>query len=180
MTNHDTSDYDLDWSGVPMETVQQILHQGEMYLSSQLQAALASDQRSTTCASIFIGLSAALLAASLAQWSDGGSGAILHAGLVASAFLLAGAFCYFHAARPVDFYFPGNAPESWFGTRKQGLVVAIGGEVENYQFCISQNEDVLAGNAEWYRLGYRFALVAPIFGVLTFFLSSSLASAGTA
>lgn len=175
MTDQSGSDYDLDWDNVPLEMAQQILHQGEMYLSSQLQTAIASDQRSTTSASVFIGFAAALQAASVAYWSDDGQFAVVGGGLISSLFLLCGAFCYFHAARPVDFYFPGNLPEAWFGTRNQKLVAAIGGEAENYQFCIVHNEGILGGNADWYRLGSRFVLVAPIFGLLTFSLFSFLA-----
>ena len=170
------SDYDLNWDGVSPEMAQQILHQGEIYLSAQLQTAIASDQRSTTSASVFVGFAAAILAASLAYWSNAEQVAVVTGGIATSVFLLCGACCHFHAARPSDFYFPGNHPEAWFGTRRRDLAVAIGGEAENYQFCIAQNEGVLSSNAEWYRRGSRFVLVAPIFGLLIFSLFSYLAS----
>lgn len=168
-------EYDLDWDDVPLEMAHQILRQGEAYLSAQLQTAIASDQRSTTSASIFTGFAAAIQAASLAYWTNDGQLAVVVGGVVSSICLLCGAFCHFHAARPVDFYFPGNRPEAWFGTRKVKLAVAIGGETENYQFCIAHNDEIIDNNAEWYRRGSRFVLMAPVLGTLSFSLLSYLA-----
>ena len=63
-------EYDLDWSQVSDDMARQILHQGELYLATQVQTAIAADQRATTSASIFSGFAAALAVAFLAYASD--------------------------------------------------------------------------------------------------------------
>ncbi len=56
---------DISWDGVTEEMARQILAQGESYLQAQLQTALASDQRSTTMASILVTVAAAVGAGSI-------------------------------------------------------------------------------------------------------------------
>ena len=125
----------IDWTGVEEAMARQILAQGEIYLRAQLDTALASDQRATTMGSVVAAIASALLAGSIAYWDKAGSNPVLLAGIATAIVLLISAgFCMW-AARPVDFYYPGNQPAHWFPVRTENLVEAIGGEAETG--CVS-------------------------------------------
>lgn len=172
--NTDESKYDLDWSDVPEHMARIILHQGEVFLDAQLRTALSADQRAMIGASIFTGLAAAVLAATLAYWSASHDPALFLAGLATAVLMVSGGFCCMHAARPVDFNSPGGEPGQWWDERYGSLVVAMGGESENYQERIDVNDKVLRKNAKWLTWGIRLAWAAPIVGFIVWIFASQL------
>jgi hypothetical protein len=166
MTPDPTEAEDIDWDGVKEPMARQILQQAETRLQAQLQAALASDARAMTVASVLITLATATTAAALAYWDKAGNLPILIGGLVAAAFMLAGAAFGVWAARPTDFYFPGNQPEKWIPIRKGNLIEALGGEAENQGQRIAINDELLVANAKALTRAALLAVAAPLAGVI--------------
>lgn len=166
--------YDRDWSDANESVVRQMLAQGEQMLVSQIQLAVNADQRAMTSASIFIGVAAALFAATLAYFATVGNVVLFVSGLSVSALMLCAAYLCFHAARPVDFWLPGNCPAEWWGVDEPDLVALMGAESENYQEKIEDNNGLLASNARWFSCGIQTAFVAPVVGVGIWVISSLL------
>jgi hypothetical protein len=166
-----------DWANVPESIARLILEQGERHLSAQLSSGLASDQRSMTAAAILIGFAAALAGAGIAASNDT---SILVASLVGGVVMLVGAGMCAYAARPTNFYFPGNHPNRWWPVANETVSTLIGGETENYQWMISENEKVLSRNGKWLERGLILSSLAPVIGVLVWFSVSSLSSPAAA
>jgi len=163
------ADEGLDWSRVSEEMARLIMQQGETFLQAQLQAGLASDHRAMTSASILVALSSAAVAASIAYWTETNEISIMAAGLVAAALFGVGAFLCGWAARPVDFYYPGNQPHNWFDCRDGHLSEVLGGEAENYDVRIEANDQTLIANHRALGRGILFAISAPVVAVVVWF-----------
>lgn len=160
------SDAAPSWDNIPEDTARVILHQAETFMASQLQVALAADQRAVTAASVFIALATAILAATLAYWAGTNDLPILIGGILTTALLCISAFAGFWAARPILFYFPGNHPANWWRCATYALSLSIGGELENYQERIQHNEGCLQANARILSRGARLAAAAPLVGLV--------------
>ena len=121
----------LSWEGVSEKTVRQILSEAESFMAAQLQVALATDQRAITAASIFSAFSTAVVGAAIAYWAQSEDTPLVTALMVAGVLLTAAAFCCFWAARPINFYFPGNhqmtAFDSIRGAIRPGRLGAVPG-----------------------------------------------------
>ena len=63
----------IDWANVNLPMAERILTQGELFMSAQLQAALAADSRATTMAGMFITLALAVIAGGVA-WGNSRAG----------------------------------------------------------------------------------------------------------
>ena len=170
----------LSWEGVSEKTVRQILSEAESFMAAQLQVALATDQRAITAASIFSAFSTAVVGAAIAYWAQSEDTPLVTALMVAGVLLTAAAFCCFWAARPINFYFPGNHPASWWNCRTSPLVPALGGEAENYQTRIEHNERCLQANARAFNRRMRLAGAAPLVAIVVWllFLGATALSAG--
>jgi hypothetical protein len=163
----------VDWSGVSEDMARQIFAQGETFMQAQLQAALAADSRATTTASIFVTLALAVLAGGLGYLDKAGGHPIVVASLIAGGFLLIGSGFAAWAARPIDFYFPGNQPQQWFPGRKTALAIMLGGEAENYDARIAYNEAKLVANHRAIYAAFWFALASPVAGGIAWWVISS-------
>jgi hypothetical protein len=161
----------VDWTDVSESMVRQIVQQAETYLQSQFQAGLASDQRAMTIASVLVTVATAAAASALAYWDKTGSLPILAAGLAGATVMLVGAGLGAWAARPVDFYYPGNQPSSWYHCRRGDLVKALGGEAENYEQHIDYNEAILRNNNRAIAWSAKLAIAAPIVAVAVWAVS---------
>jgi hypothetical protein len=143
-----------------------ILAQGELFLQTQFQSAVASDQRATTMAGLLITVSTAIFAGVVTLWDKLTQDA-LNGGLVSAVTLLAAAFAAAWAARPIDFWYPGSRPEQWYHGRTQDSTKMIGGQAENVQMAIEENEAFMAGNQTAIRASFVLALVSPLLGLAT-------------
>lgn len=152
----------VEWSDSNPEVVAHIFRQGEKYLDTQVQMALAADQRAMTVASIYAAIATAVMAGALTYWDKTGSVPILAAGLAGGISMLIGAGMCLWAARPINFYYPGNEPANWYDYRKATLTQNLGVESENYQHHIDVNATCLERNANALAWGSRVALAAPI------------------
>jgi len=178
--------YDLDWSRADPEMAKIILRQAELRLDAQLKIAIAADQRAMVSAGICAAFAAASATAAISNVSSGrtasisqpkptvastGNNEITAAGLAIAATLLCAAAIFLRCAKPTKFKVPGNEPAFWFEVRNhKNLAVALGGECENYQVWIEQNNDALAKNAKRYWLAVKVAATAPVVGLLIFLL----------
>lgn len=160
----------IDWADVDRAMAERILAQGETFMTAQLQAALAADSRATTMAGMFITLALAVIAGGVA-WGEGASGRPhLIAGFVCGGLFLLAALRASWAARPIDFYFPGNQPSQWWPCRKGDLTAMLGGESENYEERIDYNQDRLSENQKAIRDAFVLAMLAPVLGAAVWLL----------
>jgi hypothetical protein len=162
----------VDWGRVDLEMARQIASQGEKYLQTQVQMAIAADQRAMTLAGLFTAIATAVIAASIAYWDKSGSAPILAAGVVGGVVMLIGAASCLWSARQIDFYYPGNEPAHWYAQRYATLTEAIGGEAENYQHHIEKNDAAIKANGRFLGWGAKIAVAAPIVGLVVWALAS--------
>lgn len=161
---------EFSWSDASPDVIDFVLNQAEKHLQAQFSTATAADSRAVTAASILVGLAGVAVAgvASSAQITPEAGWAIM-AG--ATAMFCGSALC-FMAARPVDFYVPGNQPEQWRACSLESLVVSKGKEIENYQSMIDDNATSLECASAFLVHGLKLALAAPIIGAAVFVLTS--------
>lgn len=160
----------IDWSGVTEDMARQIAGQGETFLKAQLQAALAADSRATAMAGLYVTLALAVIAAGLGYWDKTGNSSALWSAALAGGLLVVAAILAAWAARPIEFYYPGNQPGQWFDGRRNDLVTMIGGEAENYDARITYNDERLGENQIAIRRAFGFAIAAPLGGVIGWLL----------
>lgn len=158
-------DEEIAWSDVDQKMALQILKQGETYLTAQLQAALAADARAAALAGLYTTLSLAVFAGGLGYWDKTGNLSALLSAIASGTSLAIAAALSAYAARPIDFYFPGNAPRNWIPYRKAPLVPMIGGEAEHCDRGIAANDLQLSKNQHAVRRAYWFAIGAPFAGL---------------
>jgi hypothetical protein len=155
----------VDWDDVSQDMAREILARGDLYLATQVQMAIAADQRATTAASILASMATAIAAAFIAFWDKSNNLDALIGGLVGAAFLLVGAGIAAWAARPTDFEASGNHPSGWYAGRKKRLAAMIGGEAESVQRRILKNDITLVNNQKALRNAFKAALLAPVAAV---------------
>jgi hypothetical protein len=80
------------------------------------------------------------------------------------------------AARPIDFYYPGNQPSQWWPNRHADLVGMLGGEAENYDERIEYNQERLTENQGAIKDAFALALVAPIVGAVVWLVATLISS----
>ena len=161
---------DIDWSGVSEAMARDIKAQGETFMQCQLQAALAADSRATSMAGLYVSLALATFAAGFGYWDKTENLSPLIAGLASGVLFIAAAILAAWAARPIDFYFPGNQPSQWFPGRLNDLVPMIGGEAENYDERIAYNDERLGENQVAIRRAFTLAIIAPFAGAMGWIL----------
>lgn len=165
------SDMSYDFSSIPNDSVDEILQQGQDCLSGTIQLAIASDQRATAMASIFGAGFVALLATAAAIF--GGSTfnePLFYACLTTSSALFIASFICAWAARPIDFFVGGYEPRY--------LIKSAGDSswmkkyaAEDVQKRIDANRKCLSKSSKCVTIGATIALVAPLLGLLAFWLS---------
>lgn len=156
----------VEWGDVAPEVVDFIFYQAEKHLEAQFQSGIASDARAITAASILTGLSGVVFAGAVGLWVLSPIAAVQIASVTLGGMLLLAAHFCFSAAKPVDFYVPGNQPEEWYGCLKSPIHESKGVEVENYQEMISDNAVALDKAADHLLVGMRIAIFSPIAAAL--------------
>ncbi len=173
------ADTGVDWTGVSEDMAREIKSQGERYIEGQLQIALASDQRAATMAGIFTAIATAAIAGGIAYWDKTGSAHVLSAGLAGGFWMMIGVGLCLWAARPVDFYIPGNHPEQWYESRLGNLAENLGGEAENYQTRITSNAARLVKMGRVLKGGAFLVCTAPIVATASFWLTTASSQEAT-
>ncbi|SIT59297.1 membrane hypothetical protein [Mesorhizobium prunaredense] len=161
-----------DWKNASHEVTRFVFDQADKYLSTQITAGIAADQRATSAAATFSGFSGAILAASVGYYAAKPDLPMLSAGIATGIAFGIAAGCSFYSARPVDFNYPGNEPEKWYGSLSQPLDESIGIEAENYSAGIAENAEILAGNAMWLTVAFWAAAIAPLAGLALYGIAS--------
>lgn len=150
------------WADVSIEVVDFVFYQAERHVDAQLQSGIASDARAISSASTLAPLAGIVLASSFGYWITNPSTPLLAAGIVLGVVLMLAAFFCFLAAKPIDFYFPGNQPSEWYGCLADSLSVSKGFEIENYQSMIEDNAAALDRAAKWLMRGINLAIASPL------------------
>ena len=160
----------VNWSEADPDVARFVLEQAELHIQSQLQCALASDQRATTLSGILSSVSAAIFAGLAALWDKLANDAFSAGFATASLLLIAAAFGAW-AARPIDFFVPGSRPEQFYGALRLSRAELAGYIAENLQHDIDENERFMSGNQSAIRLGLIAALLSPVVGVTVWVLA---------
>lgn len=104
----------MDYEQIKPEMAREALRQAELFLQSQLDAAIAADQRATQFAGFCITVTIAAIGGALAlTLTENTPWPLVCAGLAIGAIMALATFFCVYAARPSAFFFPGNQPESW-------------------------------------------------------------------
>ncbi len=165
-----------DWRTVEPEMVDFVFYQAERYLEAQLQSGIASDSRAITAASILVGVATAAFSGAVALLLAGQPAASYLAATVLGVGLSVAAYLCVLAAKPIDFYPPGNHPAQWYGCVDAALGDAKGAEAENYQEMIVANNAALETSATWLNRGITTAIVSPVAAMLLFLVVTSFSS----
>lgn len=166
----------MDWSRTNIDTVKEILREGETYLQAQVSLATSADQRASVMASVFAAAGAAIVAGLITLAPSDQAHAnlpiFIGGGLAALLFLAGAALCV-SAALPVSFDLPGSQPESWYAdaARDRDLRESLAEQAENYQDKIRDNGAVLRRNARRFMWGARAGIAAPFVGVVLWLLT---------
>ena len=139
----------LPFAGADSGTIQEIIRESESYLSAQLAASIAADQRAVAFASllaaataIIAGTGGALL---LGAQVDHGLGWVCIA--VAAAFLVAMALANL-SAMPAGFWYVGNSPKQWLDDieAKRPLSESLSQQLAHYDEMIEANDRLMRRN----------------------------------
>ena len=159
------------WADVDEKMATLILQQGEKILASQVQLAIAADQRAISSANTFVTVAVGVLAATLGYYGVEPLLSVLMAGLIGAGMITTAAICCFIAASPRLIHLPGGHPRSWQSVRQAKMNEAMGGEAENYQEQIDYNDQLLMNNSQWLKAGLLTAVVAPIVSSIVWSMS---------
>lgn len=152
-------------------TLQEILRETEAYLSAQLTAAIAADQRAYTFAGTVTAASVLLVGAAYAVTTSGhpsGWLAILASGVAACLFV--SAWLAVVSARSIGFEFAGNQPCQWIADieSKKSLLHALAEQCAHYDGMIEANRAAMEGNGRLFNWAVNIALASVGFGGLFF------------
>jgi len=151
-----------NWEDVSPEVTDFIFYQAERHIEAQLQSGIASDARAISAASTLAPIASVVFAGSFGYWITSSNLPLLVSGLSLGGALLISAYFCFKAAKPVDFYFPGNQPEEWYQCVHEPISESKGGEIENYQSMIEGNAMALERSADLLMRGINIAITSPI------------------
>jgi hypothetical protein len=151
------------------EVAEEVLRQAELRQEAVFRAALAMDQRAAVLAAGFAAAAGALGAVGLGSQGLGAR----NAAIATAAMLSLAAACSAYAARPQQFRFPGAPPNDYaqnptilnFDLRSLRIM-----QSKRLQSWISNNERQQRNNGRALRVGLWFAAIAPLIGVVAFFL----------
>ncbi len=154
---------------IPMLT--EIRREAELYLSAQLTAAIAADQRAYAFAGTVTAGAVVLVGASYATATSTPPSVFLSvtATLVAGA-LFVSALVAVLSARSIDFEFCGNQPKNWSedAEKKISFKVAIAEQCEHYDEMIACNSIVMQKNSQFFNRAVYIALVGLGMGGVAF------------
>jgi hypothetical protein len=149
----------VGWAGV--DGIAKHAHEQALrYLSSQLEVAKSADQRAITASSVFAAAATAMIGFAATQ---GTLDISLPTCVSALLLIAAAAFCAY-AARPIDFYFPGNEPRCWWENVHDSIDESLQNELQVMQEMIDENSTYLRSNAEAIKTAMRLAIGAPLVG----------------
>jgi hypothetical protein len=145
---------------------------GEAYLSTQMQLAIAADQRAMTLGSILAAAASIMLGFAFSE-IGGSSGVTVLFLLVSSALALACGLA-FYSARPVPIKPLGNEPSAWYGDLKDEtpIIDALRDDLAVIQRSIESNLLLMAANGRVLKLAMVISgsavLAAPILALLIY------------
>jgi hypothetical protein len=153
------------------ELIREARRNGETYLSTQIELALAADQRAMTLGGILAATSSIVLGFALSGLSS--SSATFFA-LVLSLALAISCALAFYSARPAAISPPGNLPSGWYEDISQNtpLAAALLEDLAVIQRSIEKNSRLIEGNARWLRAALIIAAMAVIFTPIIGYIST--------
>src|SRR3569623_645395 len=163
----------MDFSRITPAFAKAIISDGEKYLEAQLRLAIAADSRASSLAGTLTGATTAVIGgvaiATLNAASQSEFKLPLIAGGLGSAifFGLGAAFCFWSVV-PNSVAVPGTCPHDWENEVLIGkdLNACRGERASQIQQAIDENNGELEKNSERFWTGLKFAMAAPIVGVL--------------
>lgn len=167
-------------SKAELAMLQEINRQAELYLDSQLTAALASDQRATAFVTALSGAIAVVLGAAATLVVADAKYQLLVLPLVPLAvFLLAALWSTTQSCKPDDFEYSGNCPRNWLEDicDNKSMELCLAEQAIHYADMIASNDKVLSRCADDMRSALKLlfgglicasaALVFALFGIVT-------------
>lgn len=161
------------WKESDPEIVRQIVLSGEQYITGQVTLATSADQRASVLGGVFTAAGTVAIGGLIAAVAGGNvSLAIVVGALLSAALFLIGAALCISTVLPADFYLPGTRPANWYEdlADKKELLESFGEYAENCQEKIDANSNVLSRNAQRFIWGAYMGVIAPLVGLVTWFL----------
>jgi hypothetical protein len=162
MENMSEDDYEC-FVDADADTVAEVLREAESYLSAQLTAGIAADQRAMSLISL-LAASAAAIAAGGGALLIGDSPSVITLAigwtlLMTSAGLLVAMWYAIKSAMPADFEFVGNTPAGWLADvqAKQSLQRSLSQQIKHYAGMIEANNTTMKRNAQEMRMSVWWA-----------------------
>ncbi len=145
-----------DWSGIPAESVREMVRQGEAMMADILVASCASDARASSLSGVFATIAAGLIAgsAALSTITTPNTGVLASLITMALGFIFSGFIC-FGASRPRDYYTSGSDPERNIEVaRYLDRELLMKETAESLHRKITYNSDVLSKQTRLTRWSY--------------------------
>jgi hypothetical protein len=131
------------------KTLQEILRQAGSYLSAQLTAGIAADQRALAFIGVIATASALVAAASIAVMQTGSDLWLAYIGVVVTiGFLVAMRFAM-RSAMPTKFWYVGNSPDQWLSDVQENKTWtrSCAEQAASYADMIADNSKLLKENS---------------------------------
>lgn len=168
MTDHHAARSSVFAKASP-EMLQEVIREAELYLTYQVQLALASDQRALTFSSV-VGAVLAGVIGSIAVLHSTGTDPALILPWAIPLIICGGVSLLFAitASRPVDFATPGNNPRVWAEDIEAGqsLHQSLAEMVALYERSITDNSEVMIANARAMTIALRWSAGGLFLGCL--------------
>lgn len=133
------------------ETLHEIIREAESYLSSQLTAGIAADQRAIAFAGLLSAAAVVLVSGALTVLlGTTAHSALGWIGLACAIGLLVAVFLANMTAMPADFWYPGNSPAQWVNDirEKKVFLTCLAEQAQHYAEQIDDNKKLLDRNGK--------------------------------
>lgn len=143
------------------ETLQEILRESEVYLSAQLSAAIAADERAYTFAGTITAASVLLIGGSYAlATASKPSMLLVYISIAVAAALFVAAWMAVMSARSVDFEFAGNQASKWVEDieSQKPFLHSLAEQCEHYDGMATSNRKTMADNSRLFNRAVNVAL----------------------
>jgi hypothetical protein len=163
----------VNWSTAKEGVVAEVLRDSETFLAGTVTIATSADQRAAVVAGTFATAGAAIVAgiigfAAAASPTNSFAPAVYAGGLLAALLFIFGSIFCIRAAMPVGFRLPGTKPSGWEDDVTNGhtLLECQHDLIAIRENAIKENLEIIAANAQRYKIGARLGIAAPLTGLL--------------
>jgi hypothetical protein len=157
------------------KTLREILRQAESYLSAQLTAGIAADQRAIAFSGVVAAAAAIIAGGGIALLQSDHSILLAWLGLSVSGGLLTAMFFAMRTAMPAGFWYVGNNPSEWVQDIQGGKTweMSCAEQAAHYAEMIAENNAMMSRNGTRMRVAVWTCWATLVAGAVAVALSFS-------